>query len=298
MMGEVAISLIILTGLGLLFATILAVAYKKLRVQEDPRIDKVEAMLPGANCGACGAPGCRAFAEQVVGKESSPGKCTVSPPEGIEKIATFLGVDAGGGEKLVARLLCAGGAKEAPNHREAYTGNLTTCRGMAQVSGGTKDCGWGCLGMADCAVACDFDAIRMNSDDLPVVDVDKCVACNDCVEICPKGLFVLMPISQKLIVQCRSLLEGDEALARCSVACNACGRCAADAPPNVIVMRDQIPVIDYALNELTSPVITSRCPTGAIVWLEDERQFAPGRKSTLPVGRVDMNEYDEQTYYQ
>jgi RnfABCDGE-type electron transport complex B subunit len=295
--SEVVISLVIVTGLGLLFASIIALAYKKLRVYEDPRIDQVETMLPGANCGACGSPGCRAFAELVVGNEASPGKCTVSPPEGIDKIASYLGVDAGGGEKIVARLLCAGGAKESPNRVE-YSGHMNTCRGAALVSGGTKDCSWGCLGMADCAVSCDFDAIHMNSDDLPVVDVDKCVACNDCVEVCPKGLFVLMPISQKLIVQCRSLLEGDEALDRCSVACNACGRCAADAISGVIEMKDQLPVINYELNDLTNALATSRCPTGAIVWLENDSQFSEQRKSPLPVGKVEVQDFDEQTYYQ
>jgi RnfABCDGE-type electron transport complex B subunit len=297
MFEVVAISLIILTGLGLLFATILAIAYKKLKVWEDPRIDQVESMLPGANCGSCGVPGCRAFAEEVVQKISSPGKCTVSSAEGIAKIAAFLGVEAGGGEKIVARLLCAGGAKESPNRVE-YTGNLNTCRGAALVSGGSKDCSWGCLGLADCATACDFGAIQMSANALPVVDIDKCVACNDCVEICPKGLFVLMPVEHKLIVQCKSLLEGDEALSRCSVACTACGRCATDAMPGVIEMQNNLPVIHYALNDLTSALATSRCPTGAIVWLDEKKQFDDYKKTKLPVGKVDIDEHDADTYYQ
>jgi RnfABCDGE-type electron transport complex B subunit len=292
MSDEVLISVLILTGLGLLFATILAIAYKKLKVEEDPRIDKVENLLPNANCGACGVPGCRAFAEKVVSGELSPAKCTVSSPEGIENIAAYLGVEAVKEEKQVARLLCAGGAKESPN-TAGYSGNLNTCRGAALVSGGTKDCSWGCLGLADCAVACDFDAIHMNSNDIPVVDIDKCVACNDCVEICPKGLFVLMPISQKLIVQCKSLLEGDEALDRCSVACNACGRCAADAMPGLIRMENNLPVINYELNELTHPQATVRCPTGAIVWLEDERQFGLHPSHAQPT-----SSFDKQIYYQ
>ncbi|MCF8257146.1 MAG: hypothetical protein K9J06_06315 [Flavobacteriales bacterium] len=297
MLDQVAISLIILTGLGLLFSTILAIAYKKLKVQEDPRIDKVEVMLPGANCGACGSPGCRAFAERVVNKEAAPGKCTVSTPEGVGKIAAFLGVDAGSGEKTVARLLCAGGAMESPVKAQ-YAGTLNTCRGAAIVSGGTKDCNWGCLGLGDCAVSCDFGAIQMNGNNIPVVDIDKCVACNDCVEVCPKQLFVLMPISQKLVVQCRSLLEGDEALSRCSVACNACGRCAADALPGVISMKNNLPVIDYGQNELTSALAIGRCPTGAITWLDNDRQFVADRKSPLSVGRVESTQYDEGTYYQ
>jgi Na+-translocating ferredoxin:NAD+ oxidoreductase subunit B len=297
MFSEVAISLSILTGLGLLFASILAVAYKKLKVWEDPRIDQVEGMLPGANCGACGVPGCRAFAELVVKKEIAPGKCTVSSVEGIGSIAKFLGVDAAQQEKQVARLLCAGGAQESPNNSQ-YLGNLNTCRGAALVSGGTKDCNWGCLGLADCAHVCDFDAIHMNEDALPVVDAEKCVACNDCVEICPKDLFVLMPLSQKLIVQCKSLLEGDEALARCSVACNACGKCAVDAMPGVITMKNNLPVINYEFNEMTSAAATMRCPTGAIVWLDQEKQFAPKAKSALPLGKADAQTYDEETYYQ
>ncbi len=56
MANEIITAIAILTGLGLLFAVILALAYKKLKVYEDPRIDKVEDMLPKANCGACGAP--------------------------------------------------------------------------------------------------------------------------------------------------------------------------------------------------------------------------------------------------
>lgn len=291
--SDVVISVVILTGLGLLFAAILAIAYKKLKVEEDPRIDKVESMLPSANCGACGMPGCRAFAEKVVQGEINPAKCTVSPPEGIEKIASYLGVEASQEEKLVARLLCAGGTRESPN-TAGYSGNLKTCRGAALITGGTKDCSWGCLGLADCAVACDFDAIHMNSNNIPVVDIYKCVACNDCVEICPKGLFVLMPVSRKLIVQCKSLLEGDEALARCSVACNACGRCAADAMPGVITMKNNLPVINYELNELTAPQATARCPTGAIVWLEEEKQFALNTSNK----KVTAAEFDNKTYYQ
>jgi len=297
MWSEVVISLTILTGLGLLFSMILAFAYKKLKVEEDPRIDQVENMLPGANCGACGSPGCRAFAEKVVRMEDAPGKCTVSPPEGIARIAAFLGVEAGGGEKLVARLLCAGGAKESPNNAH-YAGSLKTCRGAAVVSGGTKDCNWGCLGLGDCERSCDFDAIRMNDNELPVVDMDKCVACNDCVEVCPRDLFVLMPVSQKLIVQCKSLLEGDDALERCSVACTACGRCALDAMPGVIEMQNNLPVINYERNDFASPAATARCPTNAIVWLEDGKQFAPRGQSAFSLGKVDVQDYDDEVYYQ
>ncbi len=296
-MSEIISALAILTGLGLLFATILAIAYKKLRVYEDPRIDKVEEMLPAANCGACGQPGCRAFAELVVDGKINPGKCTVSSESDIENIANFMGVKASNEEKRVARVLCAGGREEAHNKAD-YKGALGTCRGEAVVAGGPKDCSWGCLGLGDCESVCDFDAITMTDDALPLVDPEKCTACGDCVEICPKDLFTLMPVSQKLIVQCKSLLEGDLATDRCSVACNGCGRCASDAAPGVIEVKEGLARVNYELNKLATPDATKRCPTGAIVWLEGEKQFQPKEKDELPLGRVEVSDYDQNTYYQ
>ena len=61
-MQQIAIAVAVMTGLGLFFAAVLALAYRFLRVEEDPRLEVVEELLPGNNCGACGEPGCAAFA--------------------------------------------------------------------------------------------------------------------------------------------------------------------------------------------------------------------------------------------
>ena len=114
----------------------------------------------------------------------------------------------------------------------------------------------------------------MNTDGLPVVIPAKCTACGDCVDACPKDLFALMPLEHKLVVQCRSLLEGAAADALCSAACNACGRCVADGAPGLIHMENGLAVVDYSKNELARPSAAARCPTGAIVWLES-MQFMP-----------------------
>lgn len=291
MITELITGVSILVLLGLFFATVLAVAYKKLRVWEDPRIDEVEEMLPHANCGACGQPGCRAFAELVVDNKISPSKCTVSSAEGVARIAEYLGVDAGAEEKIVARLLCAGGKREAHNLAD-YSGTMRSCGGEAVVNGGPKACSWGCLGLGDCADACDFDAIVMNDDGLPVVIPDLCVACGDCVEACPKDLFTLMPEREQLIVQCKSLLEGDLALSKCSVACTACGRCVADAAPGLIEIRDNLAVVNYELGHLAAPDAVRRCPTNAIVWLEGP-QFEENKHSELPLGKMEKYSVDE-----
>ncbi len=296
MINEIIIAVAILVGLGLFFATVIAISYKKLKVDEDPRIDKVEEMLPGNNCGACGQPGCRAFAENVVGGKIQPSNCTVSSEEGIETIADFLGVKAGDKKKKVARLLCAGGVREAHNLAN-YSGNLKTCRGESVVAGGVKECTWGCLGLGDCSDVCDFNAITMNDDGLPKVDINLCTACGDCVDICPKNLFVLMPVDHHLIVQCKSLLEGDEAISKCSVACNACGRCAADALPELIEMKNNLPVIDYSKNNLATKNAIKRCPTGAIVWVGGN-QFEKKTTPKIPLGRMETLEDIKYEYYQ
>jgi len=262
-------SALILGGLGLFFGFLIALANKKFYVWEDPRIGDVEQLLPNSNCGACGQPGCRAFAEGLVNGTQQPSGCTVMGAEDISDVASYLGVDAGAANKRVARLLCAGGKNEAARNSD-YAG-LESCKAAASVAGGGKACNWGCLGLADCEKACLLDAIFMNDDLLPVVIPELCTACNDCVVACPKDLFVLMPIEQKLIVQCKNLLKGDAAEDLCSVACNTCNRCVADAEPGVIEMINNLAVINYEKNELTDPKATSRCPTGAIVWVEGQQ---------------------------
>jgi len=160
--------------LGVVLAGVIAFANRRLYVYEDPRIDEVEALLPKSNCGACGTAGCRNFAEKVVAGEIMPAQCTVNAPAQNTVIAALLGVDAGSVEKRVARLACAGG-RHVAFMRARYAGH-TSCRAAAVVSGGGKDCAWGCLGLADCAEVCDFDAIHMDAHGLPVVDADKCTA--------------------------------------------------------------------------------------------------------------------------
>lgn len=263
----------ILGGVGLVFAILIALANLKLKVWEDPRIDVVTGMLPGANCGACGMPGCRAFAEKLVAGEKQPAGCNVASGDERAAIAGFLGVDAGTAVKTVARLHCAGGAHVAAQQAE-YRG-YASCTAAAAVAGGGKGCAWGCLGLADCVRACTFGAMAMNADGLPVVDIEKCTACGDCVVACPKDLLQIHPVDHRLLVQCRNLVAGDEVLAACKVGCTACGKCVMDAAPGLISIASGVATIDYAQNDLSAPAAVQRCPTGAILWLEGAQFAAP-----------------------
>ena len=279
-----------MASLGIILAGILALANRRLYVYEDPRIDVVEEMLPHANCGACGVPGCRPFAEALTTGSADPGLCTVNSKEMTQAIADFLGVQVGKHEKRVARLACAGG-KHVAFIGANYLG-LESCRAAALISGGGKGCAWGCLGLGDCAEVCDFDALVMNKYGLPEVIDDLCTACGDCVEVCPKKLFSVQPISHKLWVACKNLTATDEAEAFCEVACTGCGRCVVDAPEGLISLNDKLAVIDYTKNALASKIAIERCPTGAIVWLDGKRGIVKGasakkkvlHKEPLPLG--------------
>ena len=262
-------SVAILGGVGVTFGALIALANARLRVEEDPRLDELSDLLPGANCGACGFAGCRAFAESVLVGRAAPAGCTVMGEAEREDVATYLGVDAGQADKRVARLLCAGGSDVALRKAD-YVG-IESCAAAVAVGGGGKACAWGCVGFADCAVACDFDAIVMSPFGLPVVDLEQCTACGDCVEACPLDLFTILPADAPLLVQCRNLLEGAAADAVCSVACNACRRCVQDAAPGLIRMEGGLAVVNYELIELANPKAVERCPTGAIVWVEGQQ---------------------------
>jgi Na+-translocating ferredoxin:NAD+ oxidoreductase RNF subunit RnfB len=288
-MSSIAVASTFMALLGVALASLLSVANRRLYVYEDPRIEQVMSMLPNSNCGACGMAGCRNFAEKVIAAELKPAHCTVNAPDKAQGIASFLGVEVGEVEKRVARLACAG-AKHVAYFRARYAGHKT-CRAAALVGGGGKGCAWGCLGLGDCEAACELDAIYLDKHSLPHVIADHCTACGDCVEVCPKDLFSLQPLSRKLWVNCKNLADGETAERDCEVACTACGRCAA-AAPGLIRLQDNLAFIDYARNEFAAFEAIERCPTGAIVWLEDGRNPTKGqaakkivRQTALPVMR-------------
>jgi Na+-translocating ferredoxin:NAD+ oxidoreductase subunit B len=151
---------------GILFAGALAIADKKLRVEENPLIGQINDALPGANCGACGKAGCYDFAVNVVDGSVSPNGCPVGGQDVANDIAALLGIEAGTAVKIVARVLCRGGNIEAARKMVEYRGPQS-CSTMDLVSGGAKMCQYGCMGGGDCVDACTFNAIYLNNNGLP-----------------------------------------------------------------------------------------------------------------------------------
>ena len=267
-----------LAALAVLLSGILLLAGRFLRVVEDQRLERLVALLPGTNCGACGRAGCRAFVTALLAGDESPVGCSVSSPAAQRRIANFLQVAVGVAERRVARLACAGGRDVAPV-LASYQGE-PQCATAAVVAGGGKACAWGCLGYGDCERSCNYDAIRMSPNGLPLVDEALCTACGDCVRACPKDLFRIVPETQPLWVACNNPLAGNALLETCRVACTACGRCVQDAPDWLRLERNLPRLLDGAAGSPPHAAI-DRCPTGAIVWF---RQGKPetGACAQLP----------------
>ncbi|MDD5281240.1 MAG: RnfABCDGE type electron transport complex subunit B [Candidatus Omnitrophica bacterium] len=239
---EILFAVIILGSLGLIFGIGLAIASKKFNVQVDPKLEQVQHLLPGANCGACGNPGCFGFAESLLEGKGTVESCRVCSEEIKEKIAGIMGMSLEKQAKKIATLHCNGGLKV--KDRYVYNG-INDCAAAKLVLGGQKTCVFSCLGFGTCQKACPFGAITMSGEGLPVVDKVKCRSCNKCVLACPKKLFSLVSVSNSVYVACSSHDSGRDVKAACPVGCIACKLCEKTCRFDAIHVIDNLAVIDY-----------------------------------------------------
>jgi electron transport complex protein RnfB len=231
-----------LTGLGLVFGLSLAIVSRKFRVEVDPRIEQVTALLPGLNCGACGFPGCSGYAEALVAGGAAIGLCPPSSAEANSRIAALLGREAGRGERRVAFLHCAGG-KHA-KRRYLYDG-IRTCAAASLVGGGDLGCEFGCLAFYDCIAKCPFGAIEVDETGMPRVDPGKCTGCTLCVNVCPRHLLTMFPVSKTIAVACSNTERGKFTRLVCDIGCIGCHKCAKVCPVDAIEMREGVAFIRH-----------------------------------------------------
>lgn len=266
-MDILVLSIVVLGGLGLIFAALLAVAADYFRVAEDPRVAQILAILPGSNCGACGVAGCRTFAEKLTAGEVVVSGCVSGGVSVVQKLAELMGVEQPTDiHKKIAAVHCW--AKSGQRKILARYSGAMTCRSADLVAGGGLMCRYGCLGYADCVPVCPFDAIKMEQG-LPVIDPDRCTSCALCVAACPRQIIDIIPFTKRVIVACSSRDSGAVTRKNCPVGCIACKMCEKEAP-EIFKLSDNLARIDYnRLDEAGAEceVAINKCPTKCIVKL-------------------------------
>ena len=282
------ITIISLSVIGVLAAMILFVVAQKFKVYEDPRIDQVEAVLPGANCGGCGFPGCRGFADACVKADLLDNLyCPVGGNDCMKQVASTLGKVAAEKDPQVAVIRCSG--SPAQRVRTNFYDGAGSCAVASSLYAGDTGCSYGCLGMGDCVEACDFEAIYMDSETLlPVVIDDKCTACGACVKACPKEIIELRKKNKKdrkIFVSCVNMDKGAVAKKACAVACIGCKACVKVCAYDAITVENFLAYIDPVKCKLCRKCVEV-CPTHSILEInfpprKEEKTSVGGEESTL-----------------
>jgi len=261
---QILMALLWVGGIGAAFGAILAYAANVFAIAVDPKVEKIAGILPQANCGACGYPGCSGYANALVSAGAPINLCSPGGKAVTDQIAQILGVEAKSSVAMVAYCACSGTKENAKNRFEYY--GPKSCSSAVFVSGGHKACDYGCLGFGDCVEACLFGAMGMGDNGLPYVDDSKCVGCGACVKACPKGVMKMMPKDAKVYLSCNSKAKGKEVTDACIVGCIGCKICSLPktTPSGAIKMNGDLPVINYDIEDsLTGAKF--KCPKGCFI---------------------------------
>lgn len=258
-------AVISMAGLTIFFASILAFADRKLRVEEDPKIGLISKILPGVNCGACGFLNCHDFAEHIVKEGADPGKCRVLGEEEREELFNIVGRAGKPLLTVLPLVMCAAGSeKKKP---VAYYTGLQNCRAANLIFGAGMECEYGCMGFGDCTGVCPFGALSMQ-DGLPVVLAEKCTGCGKCADACPRNVITMQEKKYKdlFYVACSSHDGALRVRQICGAGCVACGICEKLFPGKYFVIKDNLSRADYAKQEKREEVekLQAKCPTKVI----------------------------------
>ncbi|MCM1109360.1 MAG: Fe-S cluster domain-containing protein [Clostridium sp.] len=268
-MNLILIAVIVLGIVGLVAAAVLYAASKKFAVYEDPRIAQVAEVLPQANCGGCGYPGCSGFAGACV-KAADAGSlegylCPVGGQAVMEKVAAILDMSVAAATPKVAVVRCNGTCANRP--RIAEFNGVKSCRVALMTGTGETACAFGCLGCGDCVSVCQFGAIRINPETgIAEVDEERCTACGACVKNCPRKIIELRPKGPKgrrMVVKCVNRDKGAVANKVCKASCIGCGKCVKTCPFEAITLTSNLAYIDPEKCKLCRKC-EEACPKNAI----------------------------------
>ncbi len=204
---------IFLLVLGLVSSIVLAIASRAFYVWEDPKVLAITDALPGANCGGCGNAGCAAAAEAIAAGRASASICVAGGFDVAQAVGEIMGQKVEEREPDFSWTSCSYGVDKA-EQVFLYNG-ASDCQAAVMLYGGSKLCPIGCIGLGSCVKACQFGALSIGDDNLPVVDHGRCVGCGACVDACPKKIVALTSQTRRIVAE----YVTDECTAPCQRAC-------------------------------------------------------------------------------
>ncbi|WP_375750664.1 electron transport complex subunit RsxB [Vibrio sp. HN007] len=163
-MSGILIAILAVVALAAVFGGLLGFASIRFKVEADPIVDKIDEILPQTQCGQCGYPGCRPYAEAIANGDSIT-KCTPGGQAAIEKIADLMGVEPDLSEQA-----------EEPVKKVAFI---------------HEDM---CIGCTKCIQACPVDAIVGGTKALHTVIKSECTGCDLCVAPCPTDCIEMVEV--------------------------------------------------------------------------------------------------------
>jgi RnfABCDGE-type electron transport complex B subunit len=254
-------SVAVMGGLGLISGGLLAFASRKFAVEVDPRVVEVTSALSGANCGACGYPGCAGAAKAIVEGKAPVNVCVAGGEAAMRMIAGIMGVEGASVVQRVAKIQCRGDIGIAKQQYEYH--GIDDCRAAYILFNGANACSYGCLALGTCAKACPFGAIEYEFHRVPYIRYDKCTGCGVCVDACPRELIDMYDATDEVFVLCKSHDKGPAVRKVCEVGCVACGVCERSCPYEAISVKDGLAVVDHAKCQKCG-ICVMKCPYNCI----------------------------------
>lgn len=165
---EILISILVFGLLASGFGALLGYASVRFKVEGDPLVEQIDALLPQTQCGQCGYPGCKPYADAVANGEAI-NKCAPGGDDTIKKIADLMGVEV-----------------------QPLDGNHSVDNTPKVAFVIEEDC----IGCTKCIQACPVDAITGAAKVMHTIIADECTGCDLCVDPCPVDCIIMIPIKQ------------------------------------------------------------------------------------------------------
>ncbi len=165
-------AILAIAGLAALFGILLGYAAVRFRVESDPVVERIDALLPQTQCGQCGYAGCRPYAEAIAGGAADINCCPPGGDNTIVALADLLGRDP---------------KPLDPEHGESQEQKL-----VAVIDEHI------CIGCTLCIQACPVDAILGAAKHMHTVIEDECTGCKLCVAPCPVECIYMVPVKEDI----------------------------------------------------------------------------------------------------